>query len=142
MIIAIRIRGRVGVRKQIADTLALLRLRRKMHAVLLPDNKSIKGMLRVTRDWLTWGTISDDNLEARLKKRGRKPGNKKLSADEVKLAIEEIKHGKKISALGIKPVFRLTPPSGGFKNSIKQHWPKGELGDRGEKINELLKRMI
>ena len=41
----------------------------------------------------------------------------------------------------LKPVFRLTPPSKGFK-SIKQHWPKGDLGYRGKEINELIKRMI
>ena len=42
---------------------------------------------------------------------------------------------------GIKPVFRLSPPSGGF-NAVKEYYPKGDLGYRGEKINELLKRMI
>jgi len=41
----------------------------------------------------------------------------------------------------IVPVFRLTPPSKGFK-SIKEHWPKGDLGYRGKEINELIKRMI
>ena len=42
----------------------------------------------------------------------------------------------------IKPVFRLTPPSKGFKKSIKQQYPNGEIGYRGEKINELILRMI
>jgi len=142
MIIAIRVRGTAGVRRQINDTMAMLRLRRKMHAVLLPENASIKGMLKVTRNWITWGPISSENLEAMLSKRGRKPGNKRLTSEEVSSAIENIEDGKKLSELGLKPVFRLTPPSGGFKNSIKQHWPRGELGNRGEKINELLKRMI
>lgn len=36
---------------------------------------------------------------------------------------------------------KLKPPKGGFK-SIKEMYPKGDLGYRGEKINELLKRMI
>ncbi len=142
MIVAIRIRGITGVRKNISDDLMLLRLRRKMHAVLLPENPSINGMLQVSRDMITWGQISDKMLESLVSKRGRKPGNKKLTAEEVRTAISGLKADKKLSDLGFKPVFRLTPPSGGFKHSIKQHWPKGELGDRGEKINELLKRMI
>lgn len=37
-------------------------------------------------------------------------------------------------------VFRLSPPSKGLK-SIKLRFPKGDLGYRGEKINELLGRM-
>jgi large subunit ribosomal protein L30 len=142
MIIAIRVRGTAGVRRQIADTLKLLRLTRKMHAVLVPSSESFNGMLKVGRDWITWGQISDANLELLISKRGRKPGNKRLTAEEARVALDGIKAGKKTSELGLKPIFRLTPPSGGFKQSIKQHWPKGELGDRGEKINELLKRMI
>ena len=42
---------------------------------------------------------------------------------------------------GIMPVFRLNPPSKGYK-SVRKFFPKGDLGYRGEKINELLKRMI
>lgn len=142
MIIAIRIRGSVGVRQQIVDTLMLMRLNRKMHAVILPENPSTKGMIKVVRDWITWGPLSDDMLESLMIKRGRKSQNKRLTADEVRNAVSAVKEGKKLTSVGVKQVFRLTPPSGGFKNSIKQHWPKGELGDRGEKIDELLKRMM
>lgn len=35
----------------------------------------------------------------------------------------------------------LKPPKGGFK-SKKLHYPKGDLGYRGEKINDLIKRMM
>jgi large subunit ribosomal protein L30 len=38
-------------------------------------------------------------------------------------------------------VIHLKPPAKGFK-AIKSHWPKGDLGYRGDKINELIKRMI
>lgn len=142
MMIAIRIRGTAGVRKEIASTLQLLRLRRKMHAVLLQDSPSVNGMLKVTRDWISWGPIDEASLWKLIQKRGRKIGDKRLTDDEVQFVIKGLNEGKKLSLMGIKPVFRLTPPSRGFKCSIKQHWPKGELGDRGEKINELLKRMI
>ncbi len=42
---------------------------------------------------------------------------------------------------GNETTFRLAPPEGGFK-SIKQPFPKGDLGFRGENINELVKRMV
>ena len=35
---------------------------------------------------------------------------------------------------------KLKPPKGGV-TSIKQMWPKGELGYRGEKISELVRNM-
>jgi large subunit ribosomal protein L30 len=36
---------------------------------------------------------------------------------------------------------RLKPPKGGLK-SIKKRFPKGNLGYNGEKINDLIKRMM
>ena len=43
---------------------------------------------------------------------------------------------------GIQPVFRLRPPTKGFKGNIKKSYRAGgELGYRGEDINELVKRM-
>ena len=40
-----------------------------------------------------------------------------------------------------KKRYNLRPPKGGFK-SLKQMYPKGDLGYRGDKINELIKKMI
>jgi len=98
-------------------------------------------MLKKVRNWISWGEIDDKVLEIMIKKRGRRPGNKRLTEKEAKEIFEFIKNNEKVPD-NIKPVFRLTPPSKGFKKSIKQHYPKGELGYRREKINELLKRMI
>jgi large subunit ribosomal protein L30 len=44
---------------------------------------------------------------------------------------------------GVKPVFRLHPPSGGFESSIKRPFrSQGELGYRGEGILHLVARMM
>jgi len=42
---------------------------------------------------------------------------------------------------GDSKIIRLSPPSHGFK-STRLHYPKGDLGYRGDKINDLLKRMV
>ena len=139
MYAVIRLRGSVGLRKELRDTFEIMNITRKNHCVVLPDNKVVKGMLQKIKDYITWGEISEDVLKKLVEKRGRKIGDKKLTSDEIDAVFMLIKAGKKT---GIKPMFRLTPPSGGFKKSIKQHYPKGELGNRKEKINELIKRMI
>ncbi|RLE58223.1 MAG: 50S ribosomal protein L30, partial [Thermoprotei archaeon] len=42
----------------------------------------------------------------------------------------------------LKPVFRLHPPSGGFKYTIKKRFGAGgELGYRGSAINDLVRKM-
>ncbi|HIQ50210.1 MAG TPA: 50S ribosomal protein L30 [Nanoarchaeota archaeon] len=147
MIAVIRIRGRVGVRRDIQDTLKMLRLHRKHHCVLFKLNDSIKGMLQKAKDYITWGEISEETLKKLIEKRGRKIGDKRLSKEEVEKVLQELKKSEEQPAkvlirLGLKPVFRLAPPSKGFKKSIKEHYPKGELGYRGSAINELLERMI
>jgi large subunit ribosomal protein L30 len=141
MYAVVRIRGLVKTKKDLEDAMLMLRLNRKMHCVLLNKGEIVDGMLKKVRDRVTWGEINDDTLRALIEKRARKPGNTRLTKQEAEEVFNKTKNEQKVPDT-IKPVFRLTPPSKGFKESIKQHYPKGELGYRGEKINELLKRMI
>jgi large subunit ribosomal protein L30 len=141
MYAVIRLKGLAKIRKDFKDTLKMLRLNRKMHCVVLEENDINKGMLYKVKDRVTWGEIDDDILKLLIEKRGRKAGNVRLTKEESESIFKETKEKQKVPN-NIKPVFRLTPPSKGFKHSIKQHYPKGELGYRGKEINELLKRMI
>jgi large subunit ribosomal protein L30 len=142
MYAVIRLKGLVKIREDFRDTLKMLRLNRKMHCVLLKeDDDIVKGMLFKVKDRVTWGEIDDTVLKSMIEKRGRKPGNQRLTKEESEEIFKKIKESQEVPET-IKPVFRLTPPSKGFKHSIKQHYPKGELGYRGKEINELLKRMI
>ena len=139
LIAVIRIRGAFMMRKETKDTLKMLRLNRKNHCVLVRGTDSIKGMLQKTKDYMTFGEINEEVLKMLVAKRGRAAGNNRLTAEQAEKAAKEILSEGKSNVL--KPVFRLTPASGGF-GEIKQFYPRGELGYRGEKINELLKKMI
>ena len=86
-------------------------------------------------------------------KRARIKSNKKIDNEYIKnktgKEIEEfcklVIDGKEsLDKLEIKKVFRLKPPSKGFeRKGIKMSFKEGgALGYRGEKINELLERMI
>jgi len=141
MYAVIRLKGLVKIREDFKDTLKMLRLNRKMHCVVLEENYVVKGMLQKVKDRVTWGEIDDDILKLLIEKRGRKSGDMRLTKEESEKTFKTLKENHKIPD-EVKPVFRLTPPSKGFKHSIKQHYPKGELGYRGKNINELLKRMI
>ncbi|KSW12761.1 50S ribosomal protein L30 [Pyrodictium occultum] len=159
----IRIRGRVDVHPDVEHTLALLRLHRKFHLVLYPSTlPGIWGMLHKVKDWATWGEIDRETLIELLRRRGRVPGNKPLTDDYVreklglKGGIEELAdkllraeivlhrlYDKRRKIWLIKPVFRLHPPRGGFRGSIKKPYGAGgELGYRGPAINELIRRML
>lgn len=113
LIAVVRIRGVTGTRSRVEDVFHALRLTRKNHCVLVPLNESTKGMLVAIRDFATWGETSEETI-ALLKK--------KFGDDAI--------------------VYRLQPPRGGFKGGIRQHYPDGALGYRGEKINDLIKAMV
>jgi large subunit ribosomal protein L30 len=150
---AVRIRGISDVSHEIADTMNMLRLTRNCHATLVDDRPSYKGMLRKSKDYLTWGEVSQENITLLLKKRGRLVGDKKLTEEYAKelgykslddLAEAIFKAEVECSSLPkVKPVFRLRPPKKGFKGKIKRSFAAGgELGYRGDAINDLLKRMV
>ncbi|NJE61656.1 50S ribosomal protein L30 [Thermococcus sp. 21S7] len=149
----IRLRSGIRARGEVRDTLAMLRLHRINHLVLVDDNPSYKGMVQKVKDYITWGEIDKETLAKLLRKRGRLIGNRPITDEYVKeklgMTIEEfaekvVAGEMKLTDLpNIKPVFRLHPPRGGLKGSKKRSFKEGgALGYRGERINDLIERML
>ncbi len=115
MIAVIRVRGTVGMEHSIANNLNSLNLYRKNYCTLIEETSDMKGMLAKAKDFITWGVIDDETAKL-LKKRQK--------AD--------------------KKFFRLNSPRKGFgRKGIKRHFVVGgALGDRKEKINDLIRRML
>ena len=136
----VRLRGKVGLKKAFIITFVNLRLHRENHCVIIKNTPENKGMLQKIKDYATYGEVSEETIKALIDKRGRKIGNLRLDDAEKKELLKQIKAGK-IDSKVFKPLFRLRPASKGLKNK-KQHFPMGDLGYRGESINDLLVRMI
>jgi len=152
-LVVVRVRGSVNVRRDVEDTLRMLNLTRNCHATIIDDRPSYLGMLQKVQNQVTWGEVSKDTIAMLLKERGRLVGNKRITDEYVKkLGFESIDdlaeaiYNLKVEfnkLPGIKPVFRLHPPSKGYKGSVKKSWKSGGVtGYRGEAINDLIKRMI
>lgn len=153
LLAVIRIRGQPDRRPEERTALELLRLHKVFHCTLVPDNPSMRGTLKTVEYVVTYGEIDKETLKELIQKRGRLVGNKPVTVEYLKSIgfesfdeMAEALISGKVSLKdlpGFKPVFRLHPPRGGFKGSVKRHFAEGgELGYRGAKINELLKRMI
>ena len=112
MICIIRIRGRVGLNKDIKETLDRLRLRKKYNCAVLNPTKENIGMIKKVENQVAFGEINDETYKKLVEKRKTK----------------------------IKNFFRLHPPRKGINSKI--HFPKGVLGDNKEKINDLVLRML
>ena len=152
MYAVIRIRGTIGLRKYVEDTLKMLRLDQNNNCIVVPETPDYKGMLQLVKDDVTWGEIDKETLLAMVKKRIRLKGNNRVDEkilkdvtkfDSFESFADALLAGKaKLRDFEqLQPIFRLTPPSKGFK-SVKESYPKGDLGYRGKEINELLERMI
>ncbi len=156
--VLVRIRGQADVHPDTEKTLHLLRLRRRYTAALYHSSlPGIEKMIKKAENWLTWGEIDRETLIALLSTRGRLQGDKPLTSEWAainlglpggiydltdKLLAGEM-HYHKLQEKGVKPFFRLHPPRGGFKGSIKTHYKMGgELGYRGPDINRLIAKML
>jgi large subunit ribosomal protein L30 len=150
----IRVRGSLKVKPDIKETLRLLRLNQVNHCVVIPESEEYKGMLQKAKDYITWGEIDQETLGKMMNERGRIVGDNPLTAEFIKAntsfkTIDEVSDSivkgemnyKDID--GIKPIFRLAPPVKGGYEGIKRSFRNGgALGYRGEKINDLISRMI
>src|SRR3989338_10072554 len=109
----VRVRGDVRVGHRVRDTLRMFGLHKKNHCVVVEDSPSLQGMLHAASPHITWGPVDEKNLALLNKKKGEK-------------------------------VFALNPPRKGYgRKGIKVNFAVGgALGNRGEKINDLLAGMI
>lgn len=112
-IAVILIRGIIGSGQEVKDTLKMLNFRRKNNCIVLEKKPELEGMVKKVKDLTTWGEVSEETLKE----------------------MEKRKKGK---------VYNLHPPRKGYgRKGIKVPFKVGGgLGYRGEKINDLIKRML
>ena len=112
-IAVVLVRGLIGMRPEFRETLKRLKLSRKNNCVGLENKQELIGMVTKVKDFVTWGPITAET--------------------DAKLA-------KKM----IEGVARLNPPRKGFgRKGIKKPFTMGgALGNRGEKMDDLVMRMI
>lgn len=131
LVAVVRVRGRVNVRSDIAETMSRLSLKRVNNCTLIRVSDSYKGMLNKVSNHVAYGEISEDTL------------NKLLSKNELSFKASELIDGKQdLAALKEHMPFRLHPPRHGYK-SIKLNYKQGgTLGYMGGEINNLISRMV
>lgn len=114
MIAAVKVRGDVDAREKVSRTLENLNLEKKNQVRLMEDNDVNRGMLEVVKDYVAYGEINDDTVEALAERDGKaEPGT----------------------------VISLTPPSGGYQDTKKNTGQGGSLGER-ENLDSLVQRMV
>ncbi len=130
LLAVVRVRGTNNVRESIGHTLERLNLKQVNNLSLVQGTESNMGMIRKCNSYITYGEVQQDVLEKLLERKG------------IKASAAELMGGKKrIKELVDLPI-HMHPPKRGYRNIKAGFNAKGDLGYRGEKINELLKRMM
>jgi len=138
MILVIRIAGMVNMDTPIQEGLHRLRLRRKYAAVLLKDTSENRKLLAHLRDYVAFGTVSEELVTKLLTARGKSLDGKPVKVSEVVKGLSK----KSLQELGVKPFFRLHPPRGGIESKKHYGVGKGILGDNKDNIGALVERML
>ena len=114
MMAIIRVRGTTHINVDVVRTCEQLNLRTRNSCVVVQDTPALRGMLRVGCNVLTWGPASEETVAA----------------------IKKIQ-GSERSA-------RMNPPRHGYgRKGVKMPFKKGgAIGNREEKINDLIARMV
>lgn len=149
----VRVLGQSKVNYNIQHTMELLGVNRANHCTVVPVNDSTTGMVNVVKDYCTFGIVDEATLAEMLVKRGMTTGDKPLTDEYVKANSEfadipalakavAAGDAKLKDVKGLKPVFRLHPPIKGYEGNKRPFVSGGALGNREEKINDLIKRML
>ena len=134
------VRPLTGIKHPIDDTLNKLRLYRKNYCVVVPKNSVYMGMVKKVKDYVTWGEVSKETYKTLLDER------KEAFKGRVSDSKGKINYAKFLDIDGkkVKKFFRLNSPRKGYgRKGIKRSFTNGGALDyRGDKINDLIMRMI
>ncbi|KAJ9594133.1 hypothetical protein L9F63_014449 [Diploptera punctata] len=156
----IRIRGINQVAPKVRKVLQLFRLRQINNGVFVKLNKATINMLRICEPYVTWGYPNLKSVRELIYKRGfakirgqripitsNEQIEKKLSKCNI-ICTEDLIHeiftvGDKFKyASNFLWPFKLNTPTGGWRKKTNHYVEGGDFGNREDKINELLRRMV
>lgn len=153
MFAVIRLINKADLNKDIKDTLKMLNLDAPNNCVIVPKTADYTGMLKKLNNCVAYGEVDKQTLSKLLEKRLKlSQGDKKVDVNLLKestgmnsfdeLADSIIQGKNRLNDFKkLQKTLRLSPPSKGFK-STKSYYPEGDLGYQGDKIKDLLERMI
>jgi large subunit ribosomal protein L30 len=142
MIGIVLVRGTIGTRPEVRETLKRLNLTRKNSVVFVEDTPQTRGMIHIVKDYVTFGAVSDETVKAVIEARAETPA---MRASRVPGREARPASGRQGTVLGstVKLPIRLSPPRKGFeRGGIKKPFSQGGALAERTNMDELLMRMV
>jgi large subunit ribosomal protein L30 len=152
LLLVLNIHGAINSSDPVRKALEELKVVKRFSASVVPGDASALGALKLCKEHVAWAPVDVALLAELLKKRGMVSTTKSLDSTSLKkmgykdhdeLAAKIVKDEMRLSAIeGLRPFFRLAPPRGGFKKSMRRaSSEKGLLGSNPQ-LGELVRRML
>ena len=152
LLLVVNLHGQINSSTPVRKALNELWVAKKFSASVVTDDPPTVGMLKLCKDYVAWCPIDEGLLADLLKKRGMTSGTRSLDAATLKelgykkhedLAARMVKDQVRLSALnGVLPYFRLAPPKGGFKMSLRRQATERGLLGSNPMLDAIVRRMI
>ena len=152
LLLVVNFHGAINSSSAVRKALDELKVIRRFSATIVPDDSPTIGMLKLCKDRLAWSPIETEFLASLLKERGMVSTDRHLDADSLKragfkthaeMAKKMAENGTRLSAVeGVRPFFRLAPPRGGFKRSLRRQYTERGLLGSNPKLEEIVRRMV
>jgi large subunit ribosomal protein L30 len=152
LLLVVNLHGSINSPVPVRRTLKELWVAKRFSASVVTDDPPTVGMLRRCKDFVAWCPLEEGLLSDLLRKRGMVSSARALDQEWLRkmgfktheeLAAKMMKEGVRLSAVsGILPYFRLAPPRGGFKLSLRrQSTERGLLGSN-PRLEGIIRRMF
>jgi large subunit ribosomal protein L30 len=152
LLLVVNLHGQINSSAPVRKALNELWVAKKFSASVVTDDPPTVGMLRLCKDYVAWCPVDQGLLTDLLKKRGMVSGTRSLDEATLKglgykkhedMAARMVKDQLRLSALtGVLPYFRLAPPRGGFKLSLRRQATERGLLGNNPKLDAIVRRML
>ncbi len=152
LLLVVNLHGAINSPSAVRKALTELKVVRKFSASVVTDDPNTVGMLRLCKDYVAWTEADPELLALLLQKRGMVSEARALDAAGLKtlgfkdfgaLAAHMLESGTRLSAMeGLRPFFRLAPPRGGFKGSMRRQANDGGVLGKNPHLPEIVRRMV
>ncbi|MDE1853039.1 MAG: hypothetical protein KGI38_04730 [Thaumarchaeota archaeon] len=152
LILVVNLHGQINSSSGVRKALNELWVAKKFSASVVTDDLPTVGILRLCKDYVAWAPVEEGLLTDLLAKRGRVSTARPLDQASLKqlgykdhkdLASKMLKDQVRLSALaGVLPYFRLAPPKGGFRRTLRRQFTEKGLLGSNPNLEEVVRRMI
>jgi large subunit ribosomal protein L30 len=153
-LLVVNMRGLVNTRRPVRKTLEQLRLIKRFNATIVPDNEVYRGMLESAKEHVAWCKLDAKTAEALLSKRAESSTGNRVDESVLRKKDSEFSSFSDLATalaggkttlsedLGFRQFFRLSPPRGGFKRSIRRQFGEGGILGPNKELPSVVEKMI